>query len=75
MIHTLVTKAESDEMLDQFKAIDKDGDGQLSKQELLDGYYKIYGVHLDQETTDNLMKNLDKNKSGYIDYSGKLALV
>jgi calcium-dependent protein kinase len=70
MTNFLLTKEEQDEMLEMFKQFDKNGDGQLSKQEIIEGYQKFFGKSLSVEEADEIMNELDKNKSGYIDYSG-----
>ena len=52
-----------------FKSLDKNGDGQLSKAELLDGYHTVFGF-ADESMIEEIMEKLDKNESGFIDYSG-----
>lgn len=54
-----------------FKALDKNSDGKLSRDELIDGYRKIYG-ELAEEEVDKILAKVDSNGSGEIDYSGKL---
>jgi len=64
-------KEEKDKLLETFKAIDLDHDGQLTKEELKQGYVKIMGMsnELAEEEADRIMRNLDTNGSGSIDYS------
>jgi len=56
-------------MIELFKEIDKNGDGQLSKDELLEGYEKIFGTTVTAKEIDDIFDTLDKNKSGFLDYS------
>lgn len=52
-----------------FIAIDKNGDGKLSKEEIVDGYALYFGKHLNDEDVEQLFDSVDIDKSGYIDYS------
>lgn len=54
-----------------FKALDKNSDGKLSRDELIDGYRTIYG-DLAEEEVDKILARVDANGSGEIDYSGNL---
>ncbi len=45
----LLTKSERENLARIFKAIDKNGDGKLSKEEILDGYDKYFGKTIDKE--------------------------
>jgi calcium-dependent protein kinase len=65
------TKEEKDDLLKTFKAIDVDHDGQLTKNELKQGYVKIMGMTTEaaEQEAEQIMKNLDTNKSGTIDYT------
>lgn len=64
-------KQEKDELQKIFMAMDTGKDGRLSKEELVEGFTKIFGnlEHAKRES-DNLLANADLDKSGYIDYSG-----
>ena len=70
IVTKLATKDEKNELLEMFKALDTNGDGQLSREELYEGYKKIYGEAQAFEEVDAIMAKLDKNNSGTIDYSG-----
>ena len=48
---------------------DKNGDGKLSKTEILEGYEEHFGKHLDEDELDNLFSSVDIDGSGFIDYS------
>jgi len=65
------SKEEKEKLLDTFKAIDLDHDGQLTKEELKQGYVKIMGMsnELAEEEAERTMRTLDTNGSGSIDYS------
>jgi calcium-dependent protein kinase len=52
-----------------FKAFDTNGDGMLSKEEIHEGYEKIFGQSINQEGVDKMFDSVDLDKSGYIDYS------
>jgi len=75
MTNFFATREESDELLDQFRAIDKNGDGQLSRAELMEGYKKIFGEEANEALVDEAMRKLDSNQSGFIDYSGKKKMI
>mmetsp|Transcript_9220 Transcript_9220/g.8152 ORF Transcript_9220/g.8152 Transcript_9220/m.8152 type:complete len:152 (-) Transcript_9220:320-775(-) len=70
-IANYMTSAQNDQALrDTFQLMDKDNDGVLSKQELINGLSKVYGkkafLH---EEIDQLLDNIDLNGNGVIDYS------
>lgn len=52
--------------------LDKNSDGKLTKEELAEGYNKSVG--LSDVEIDELMKKLDNDGSGSIDYTGSLLL-
>lgn len=69
-------KNERDELQQTFMALDKNADGKLSRQELIDGYTQMYGNAKEREKdVDYIIKNVDINRSGYIDYSGRVFLI
>ena len=53
-----------------FKALDKNSDGKLSREELIEGYRMIFGDMAEAEV-DKILARVDANGSGEIDYSGK----
>lgn len=67
----LVTKNEQEEILRTFRNLDLNQDGQLSKDELISGYERIFG---NKERAvlevERIMKNVDNNQNNLIDYSG-----
>ena len=52
-----------------FKSLDKNQDGKLSREELIDGYRNIYG-EMAEEEVDKILQRVDADGSGEIDYSG-----
>ena len=52
-----------------FKALDKNGDGKLSKEEIFEGYDHFFGKGMDKESLEKLFDAVDLDRSGFIDYS------
>ena len=65
----LLTKSEKENLAKIFKAIDKNGDGKLSKEENLDGYDEFFGKNMDKNDIEKMFDSVDIDKSGFIDYS------
>ncbi|CAD8141750.1 unnamed protein product [Paramecium pentaurelia] len=67
----VVQSQEKDDLLKTFQDIDKNGDGTVSKEELLAAYMKIYkGDSIAaQQVVEELFPQLDANKSGKVDFS------
>ena len=65
----LLTKNEKENLAKIFKAIDKNGDGKLSKEEILEGYDKFFGKTMEKEDVLRMFDAVDIDKSGFIDYS------
>ena len=49
--------------------MDKNGDGKLSRQEILDGYEEHFNRVLDEDQLEKLFSSVDIDNSGFIDYS------
>ena len=67
----LATKKEREEMIKLFKSLDTDNSGTLSRQELMQGFHNLYMDEMDdiEEEVDNIMRQVDTDGSGEIDYS------
>eukprot|EP00921_Rhytidocystis_pertsovi_P007481 GHVQ01012439.1.p1 GENE.GHVQ01012439.1~~GHVQ01012439.1.p1 ORF type:complete len:461 (-),score=60.74 GHVQ01012439.1:2155-3537(-) len=75
----LTTTEETKEMSNIFKKIDKNGDGQLDRSELIEGYkelMKLKGedvckvdVAIVEAEVDHVLASVDFDKNGYIEYS------
>lgn len=65
----LVSKEVVNKMNAEFRVLDKNGDGKLSKEELLSAYEKIMNAEKARLEVDKIMSNIDSNESGFIDYS------
>ena len=66
------TKEEQDRLYKSFKAIDKNSDGKISREELIEGYKKIYKNMSEEDVVkeaDRLFKLADTDGNGEIDYS------
>lgn len=68
IVNQLVSKDERKELLKQFQDWDKNGDGVLSREEILDGYRKTYGA-VDENEIDNMIHVIDLDGNGVIDYN------
>jgi len=80
----LTINEEKKDLLKIFKTLDTNGDGQLTREELLNGYWKEimrfllkfegYMQTMDkmkaQEYVTQIMETCDTDKSGKIDYNG-----
>ena len=72
MANMLVSKGEQKELLTAFQALDLDGNGVLTVDELIQGYKKIYpNMHADEieKTVNELVHKIDVNGSGQIDFT------
>ena len=66
----LMTRKEKENLTAIFMALDKNGDGSLTKEELMEGYTKLYGNRERARTeVEYLMAIADVDNNGLIDYS------
>ena len=65
----LINKEESKKLSETFRNIDKNGDGKLSREELLEAYKMTMGKEAALEEVEHIMKTVDVNGSGFIDYT------
>lgn len=56
-------------MTAQFNEVDKNGNGTLSKDEIMEAYKKIKGLDFNEKEVEELIRNVDADGSGEIDYS------
>ena len=63
---------ERQELEKQFKDWDTNGDGVLSREEIINGYKKTYGK-VDENEIDNMIKSIDLDGNGVIDCNEFLA--
>lgn len=66
----MIGNQEKAKLQEIFVAMDKNADGKLSREELIKGYSHIEPSAADVEAkVDEMMRNLDIDHSGFIDYS------
>ena len=65
----MMTKDLEKQLSDSFRALDTNGDGRLSREELLEAYRQLMPVEEAQATVEAVMSNVDTDHNGYIDYS------
>ena len=65
-----LTKDDEKRDLDKiFKAIDINGDGNLSKDEVILGYEQHFGIPISEEQVDEMFEKIDLDGKGTIDYT------
>lgn len=69
MVTQLASKDEMQELQKAFNRLDANGDGKLSQDELLNGFKDIMGEVAAQEEVNRIMKMVDTDHNGCIDYS------
>mmetsp|Transcript_64864 Transcript_64864/g.74557 ORF Transcript_64864/g.74557 Transcript_64864/m.74557 type:complete len:496 (-) Transcript_64864:1106-2593(-) len=70
MASQLTTREERHELQKAFKALDANNDGKVSREELIEGYKKIYGdLALAEEEATRILDAVDADGSGSIDYT------
>lgn len=65
----MVSKDEAKRLSDTFSKIDKNKDGKLSHEELLEAYCLQMGKEAAVEEVKKIMSQVDVNNSGFIDYT------
>jgi len=68
IVNQLISKDERKELIKQFQEWDTNGDGVLSRDEIIEGYRKTYGA-VDENEIDNIMQSIDLDGNGVIDYN------
>ena len=67
IINQLVSKEDRADLLKQFLLWDKNKDGVLNKQEIIESYRNVYGT-IDPDIVENIIKSIDLDGNGVIDY-------
>mmetsp|Transcript_17473 Transcript_17473/g.17399 ORF Transcript_17473/g.17399 Transcript_17473/m.17399 type:complete len:193 (+) Transcript_17473:947-1525(+) len=62
-------KEEIKKLGEAFRDMDTNGDGKLSKEEVLEAFYSLGGNGFSQKDIEDIIKQVDVNNSGYIDYT------
>lgn len=71
LANQLSSKEEKSRLTEIFKSFDKNNDGVLSRDELINGYTQLYGsVERATLEVEAILNNVDVNRNGTIDYSG-----
>ena len=65
----LINKEEMTELQKAFQSLDKNNDGKLSKEELLEGFSQAMGQTAAEIEVERIMKTCDIDKNGHIDYT------
>ena len=65
----IISNHESKEIRELFKRIDVNGDGKLSKEEMLEGFNQVNGIDNNEEYIEKIMKEVDTDGNGFIDYN------
>jgi|AntRauTorckE5430_2_1112549.scaffolds.fasta_scaffold59289_1 calmodulin len=66
-------EAELDEMREIFSLVDKDGGGTISNEELSE-LFSIVGIEASDEDLDEMIRQMDEDNSGEIDFEGELVM-
>ena len=69
IVNHLISKEDKNEMLDLFQQFDKNGDGVLSKEEIMEGYKAYLGEVEAEKEAERIMNEVDMDQSGTIDYN------
>ena len=72
IINQLVSKEDRADLLKQFLQWDKNKDGVLNKEEIIESYRNVYGT-IDPDIVENMIKSIDLDGNGVIDYNEFLA--
>ena len=64
-------QAEEKKLRDAFEALDTDKNGVISKDELIQGYMRVFKDHTRaKDEVDRIMRRIDINQNGALDYNG-----
>lgn len=68
MISKMLPKEEEKRLRDMFTEIDKDGDGTLDRDEILEGMIGLYGEEKAHEEVERIFRVADTDHSGVLDF-------
>lgn len=69
----LTSKKDKEDLDKVFKELDKNSDGKLSREELIEGYTKTYNDPIRaKEEVDRIIKDFAADSNDYIDYARNL---
>lgn len=54
IVSHLISDKEKEQFSKAFKDLDENGDGQLSKKEIMNGYKKVYGRNISEEEVNRI---------------------
>jgi len=70
IVTQMTSQQEKDELQKTFQSLDKDGNGVLTKEELLEAYKKVFADKASSELDIiKIIEEVDINNSGYIDFT------
>lgn len=68
----VTSNKEKAELQKTFQLLDKDGNGTLNKDELIEGYKRVFALRADaEEEAMKILDQVDSNGSGKIDFTGE----
>jgi calcium-dependent protein kinase len=69
LLGNLLSHGELTSLAEQFRLFDKNKNGRLSREELINGFREIRGIDFSEKEIDELIKRVDLDGSGDIDYN------
>jgi len=70
IVTQMTSQAEKDELQKTFQSLDKDSNGVLTKEELIEGYKKVFADKKNAELeVQKIIEEVDINNSGHIDFT------
>lgn len=70
MVQKLSSQKDRLKIEEQFKVLDQNGDGTLTKEELINGLKKLMGEAEAKAEVEDIFSRVDKDNSGIIQYNG-----